>query len=244
MSSAHEYQITVFSPEGKLHQIEYAFKAIRGCGVTSVGVRGRDCVVLCTEKKVGDRMMDPASVTALHRLTAGVGCLATGREADGRAWVARLRQEAFEHQQQNGEQVTADVLTSRAADIAQLYTQRASMRAYAVELMIAGVDREKGPLLLKLDPAGHFAGYHGVASGAKEQEAASALEKAFKERGGFAGLEEADVVRVAIESLQETIGQEFKASDVEIGIVRSGSPFLKLTENEIDAHLRVIQKFE
>ena len=67
--ASHEYQITVFSPEGRLHQIEYAFKAIKQCNLTSVGVRGKDTVVVCIEKKVTDPLIDPSSVTNIFRIT-------------------------------------------------------------------------------------------------------------------------------------------------------------------------------
>lgn len=245
MASQHEYQITIFSPEGKLHQIEYAFKAIKSSNLTSVAVRGKNCVVLCTEKKIGDRMIDPDTVTNIYRITPQIGCLVTGRDSDGRAWISRLRQEAFEYQEENGEQIPVDVLASRAADVSQVYTQKSFMRAYAVELMFAAIDSEKGPMLLKVDPAGHYLGYFAATSGVKEQEAQANFEKAFKERNGFNNLTEAETVKVAVECLQNTIGQDFKSTDIEIGIISDKSKaFKKLTEEEIEAHLRVIQKFE
>lgn len=77
--ASHEYQITIFSPEGKLHQIEYAFKAIKQSNLTSLGIRGRNCVVVCTEKKVTDRMIDPDTVTNIYRITPHVGVMMTGR---------------------------------------------------------------------------------------------------------------------------------------------------------------------
>ncbi len=186
--ASHEYQITVFSPEGRLHQIEYAFKAIKQCNLTSVGVRGKDTVVVCIEKKVTDPLIDPSSVTNIFRITPKVGVMVTGREADGRAWVSKLRQEAYDFLGDNGLQISVDILAQRAADIAQLYTQKSFMRAYAVELMFFGVDSENGPQLFKVDPAGHYYGYHACGSGVKEQEVQNQLQNHFKDKGGFKDL--------------------------------------------------------
>ena len=243
--SAHEYQITIFSPEGKLHQIEYAFKAIKSCNLTSIGVRGRDCVAVCIEKKIDDRMIDPASITHIHRITSEVGCLVTGRESDGRAWISRLRHEAFKYLEENGHQIPVDILAMRAADIAQLYTQKSFMRPYAVELMLFSVDNERGPQLFGVDPAGHFMSYFGVSAGVKEHEASDILEKEFKKRENFNNLSEEETIRVAIESLQNTMGLDFKPTDIEVAMVnRETRTFKKLSVEEIEANLQIIQRFE
>lgn len=96
-----------------------------------------------------------------------------------------------------------DVLAQRLADVAQLYTQKAFMRPYAVETMFAGIDDEKGPLLYKIDPAGHFYGFRACASGVKEQEAINFLEREFRITPGLEKtMSTADTVNLAIKTLQ------------------------------------------
>ena len=73
-----EYYITVFSNEGRLYQVEYAFKAVKSCGLTAIGIRGRDSVILLSEKKVQDRFIDPQTVTTIHKVTSKVGAMTIG----------------------------------------------------------------------------------------------------------------------------------------------------------------------
>lgn len=243
--SSHEYQITVFSPEGKLHQVEYAIKAIKLSGLTSVGVRGKDSVVVITQKKVEDSLIESESVSNLVRITPSIGCLITGRESDGKAWATRLRQEAFDFLKENGTPISIDTLAMRAGDLAQLYTQKFSIRAYAAELILYSVDSLLGPQLFKIDPAGHFYGYFAVSAGLKEQEAMNFLEKELGKKENFSSLNLNQTIRLAIETLQQTIGQDFKSGDIEISYVDSGSmTYKKLNENEIDHNLKIVQKFE
>lgn len=84
-NQGHEYFITVFSPEGRLYQVEYAFKAVKTCGLTAIGIRGRDSVVLLSEKKVPvlalltqDRFIDPETVSSIHNVTPKLGALTLG----------------------------------------------------------------------------------------------------------------------------------------------------------------------
>lgn len=70
--------------------------------MTSLGIRGRNCVVVCTEKKVTDRMIDPDTVTNIYRITPNTGVMMTGRQSDGQAWIYRLKNEAFKYFEKNG----------------------------------------------------------------------------------------------------------------------------------------------
>lgn len=108
----HQTSTTVFSRafvsflflswSGRLYQIEYAFKAIKSAATTSIGVRGRDCAVVVSQKKVPDRLMVPSTITNLHKISKHVGCVLTGPVPDSRAYLARARQEAaFYHYKYN-----------------------------------------------------------------------------------------------------------------------------------------------
>ncbi|RQM19965.1 hypothetical protein B5M09_002638 [Aphanomyces astaci] len=153
----YDRHITIFSPEGRLFQIEYAFKAVKESNLTSVAVRGATSCVVVTQKKVPDKLIDPDSVTNIFKITPAIGALLTGLYGtDAKAQVQRLRYEAHEFENKFGYPVPVHVLAKRLADIsqvrffitylpslvssssAQVYTQHASMRALGVVTILIG----------------------------------------------------------------------------------------------------------
>merc|ERR1719183_2554901 len=112
------------------------------------------------------------------------------------------------------------------------------MRPYGVTAMFCSMDDEKGPSLYKVDPSGHYIGQKAASAGTKEQEATNALEKVVKKKLDFT---EAQTLQEAIACLQSVLGQDFKAPDVEVGIVSKARPrFVKLTDAEVEEHLTAI----
>eukprot|EP00697_Spironema_sp_BW2_P006859 gnl/Spiro4/21030_TR10259_c0_g1_i1.p2 gnl/Spiro4/21030_TR10259_c0_g1~~gnl/Spiro4/21030_TR10259_c0_g1_i1.p2 ORF type:complete len:248 (-),score=85.58 gnl/Spiro4/21030_TR10259_c0_g1_i1:144-887(-) len=237
-SAGYDRHITIFSPEGRLYQVEYAFKAVRLSGITSVGVRGVDSVVMVTQKKVPDKLLDPTSVTHLFKVTDTLGCLATGLIADAKSSVQRSRMEAAQFKYENGYDIPVDYMAQRMADVAQVYTQHAFMRALGVVNMYAGIDEEKGPQLMRTDPAGHYLGFKACAAGQKEQEANNFLEKKVKANPAMTYKQ---AVECAIITLQTVVGSDLKPADIEVGVVTKENPkFTLLTEKEIDGFLTAI----
>jgi len=259
MSRNQQYDrgITLFSPEGKLYQIEYSFKAIRLPGDTTIGVRGTDAVCLITTKKVQDKLVDPSSVTRMFRITPTIGCCVTGRLPDSRALIYKSRQFAAEFQFQNGYGIPVRHLANKVANYNQVFTQKAYKRVPGVSLLFCSIDEEIGPRLYMVDPAGACYGYHAVSTGSKEQEGQSTLEKMLKEKRaeekkagdeddeGRLKLNERETVEFAIEALQKVLGVDFKSNQVEVAVCSKGNTkFRSLNEKDIDEFLTAISEKE
>ncbi|KAI5858636.1 nucleophile aminohydrolase [Tricharina praecox] len=240
-SAGFDRHITIFSDQGRLYQVEYAFKAITAANITSIGLRGKDCAVVISQKKVPDKLLDPSSVTYIFNLSPSVGCVMTGSIADARASVTRGRAEAAEFRYKYGYEMPCDVLAKRLANINQVYTQRAYMRPLGVSMTLISLDDELGPQLYKTDPAGYYIGSKATASGPKQQEALNYMEKKLKNKE-FAPGDWKEVVETGIQALSSVLSVDFKKGEVEVGVVGAdgSAAFRKLSEDEIDERLQAI----
>ncbi|GJD10999.1 Proteasome subunit alpha type-6 [Galdieria sulphuraria] len=219
-SAGYDRHITIFSPEGRLYQVEYAFKAVKSVGITTVAVKGVDSVCGVTQKKVPDKLIDPKSVTNVFRVSDHHGCIFTGLATDARAQLQRTRSEAADFKFKFGYEIPVDQIAKRLADINQVYTQHAYMRPLGVSLIFIG----------------YYIGYRGCAAGAKEQEAINYLEKKLKEEEKKLSYEE--TVQLALATLQSVVAADLKPSDVEVAVVSKDNPrFRILTDEEVEQQL-------
>lgn len=137
-SSGYDRNITVFSPEGRLYQIEYAFNAVKSFGQLAVGMKGNNITVAISQKKMTDNSIDIASVTNLYRITDHIGCVMTGLQADCVTQVDRAREKAINYKAKYGYDIPISVLATKVADKCQLYTQRAEMRVLGCIMILFG----------------------------------------------------------------------------------------------------------
>ncbi|KAF1745405.1 hypothetical protein MXB_4578 [Myxobolus squamalis] len=123
--------IAVFSPEGRLYQVEYAFKPIINSNITSVAVRGIDSSVIVCQKKIQDKLLDPKSVTSMSKFNDRVGGCFIGLQADFLSLSLRCKYEAQNYHYDNGIMMPCDLLSNRIGSLNQVHTQVAGQRPLA-----------------------------------------------------------------------------------------------------------------
>ncbi len=217
----------MFSPDGRLFQVEYAYEAVKR-GWTTVGVRTRNGVVLIAEKRKTMPLLDVERIEKVYRIDEHVGAGFVGFGSDGRVLIDHARQLAIQYKFIYGERIPIEFLTKQLCDIIQLYTQHGGVRPFGVALLIAGVD-EAGPHLYVTEPSGQYLSYKAYGLGQGGAQANEVLSKEYRED---MSLEEAillgiKAVAAGMESKPTPEIIEVGVADVETGVFR------KLSREEV-----------
>ena len=234
--TAYDRATTIFSPEGDLYQVKYAFEAVRK-GWTSLGVRSTRGVVIAAEKRRLTPLLDLDGIEKIYRVDDHIGVAFAGMGSDGRILIDQARLIAIRHRLTYGEPATVDYVAKAIADIKQIYTQHAGVRPFGVSLIFGGVNPDGQPRLIKTDPGGQFFSYYGVVIGMGERYATEVLEEYYNPE---AGLEELIVLalkalfRARKETSEENVEDLKKTfySLVEIGYASVDEKYFKKAERD------------
>ena len=172
----------IFSPSGKLVQIEYALAAVAS-GAASVGIKATNGVVLATEKKHKSILYEEHSTFKVEQITDTIGMVYSGMGPDYRVLIRRARKIAQSYQLEKGEDIPTAQLVSRVAMVMQEFTQSGGVRPFGVSLLIAGWDKEESkPFLFQCDPSGAYFAWKATAMGKNFVNAKTFLEKRFDDK--------------------------------------------------------------
>ncbi|MEM2203914.1 MAG: archaeal proteasome endopeptidase complex subunit alpha [Sulfolobales archaeon] len=227
----YDRAITIFSPDGKLYQVEYASVAVRQ-GWTVIGLRGKDSGVLISEKRQQFSLMDLKSLEKIFIIDTHVGASFAGLGADGRVLVDYARRIAANHRFLYDEPIDLETLVRSVGDLKQIFTQQGGVRPFGVSLIFVGHDR-KGIHVYRTEPNGLYFQYLAVAVGSGEQVVHEFLEKNYKRD---LGLE--DLVLLGLRAMSTASEQPLTVERLEIGyITESEKIFRKMSDDEIRGYL-------
>jgi len=149
---AYDRGTTIFSPDGRLYQVEYAREAVKR-GSASIGVRTPEGVVLLADKQSHSPLLEPSSVEKLHKADDHVGMASAGHVADARQLIDFARRQAQVNRLRFGEVMGVETLTKTVTDFIQRYTQVGGARPFGVALVVGGIENGE-PRLFETDPSG------------------------------------------------------------------------------------------
>ena len=228
---AYDQAITVFSPDGRIFQVEYALETVKK-GSTVLGIACNGGVVLAAEEKLSSKLQDQSSTWKIFEIDEHVGAAISGLSSDARILVDRARIDAQSNRLTYDEPMDIEVLSKRIGDIMQLYTQNAGVRPFGVTIIFGGVDKQ-GPQILQVDPSGACWKYKAVATGVGADPVREILEAKYS-----AECEIEDAVKLAVECLAKVAEGGIVAENVRIVVIPTKTKkFTRLSTEEISKHI-------
>jgi proteasome alpha subunit len=228
---AYDRGITIFSPDGRLYQVEYAREAVKR-GTASVGVRTTDGVVLAADKRSRSPLMEPTSVEKLHKADDHVGIASAGHVADARQLIDFARRQAQVNRLRYGEAIGIETLTKEVTDHIQQYTQIGGARPFGVALLIGGIEAGE-PRLYETDPSGTPYEWKAVSIGADRSDLQEYLETNYREDADLAA-----GIDLALEAIATANDDGLAADGVDVATVDVESErFRELPNDEVASHV-------
>ena len=223
----YDRAITVFSPDGKLYQVEYAAENIKK-GWTTIGIKSKYGGVLAAEKRRITALIDMSMIEKIYLIDTHIGASFAGLAADGRILIDYARRAAMNYRFIYDEPIDVELVVRNVCDIKQLYTQHAGVRPFGVALVFLGVDK-RGVQLFKTEINGYYFAYLAVAMGSGEQPAMEQLEKGYRE-----DLSIDEMITLALKAIRAAADQPLKPELVELGYVKAEEKvFRKLSRDEL-----------
>jgi len=238
--SQYDNDVTMWSPEGRLHQLEYACLAIDQ-GSAVIGLRNDNCAVLVGLLRAPSELA--YSQEKLFKIDGHCGIGVSGLISDGRRLCKYMRSETLNYKYVYNKEMPLSRLVINISDKQQTQTQISSGRPYGVGLLIIGYD-ETGCHLYETDPTGNYYEYYGHAIGSRNQAAKTYIEKKYST---FNQCNSNDLIQHGVNALKETVRTKdikLTVDNTSVMIVGKDIPLRILNENELEPFINKVENDE
>jgi proteasome alpha subunit len=222
---SYDRAITIFSPDGRLFQVEYAREAVKR-GTTAIGIVFDEGVILMADKRIKSNLIEENSIEKIFVIDGHIGAATSGLIGDARVLIDHARVQAQSEKVTYGQEIIVESLVKKVCDLLQQYTQYGGVRPFGASLLIAGID-ETGISLFETDPSGLSTGYKADAIGYGRDAAIEILEKEYKEN-----LKLKEAATLGIKALKAGLEQGQGLGTVSIGLITKTQKFKILSSSE------------
>ncbi len=209
----YDRAITMFSPDGRLLQVEYAKKTVKQ-GSTAIGMVCTDGILLVTDKRIVDPLVVAESVQKIFQIDEHMAATAAGILSDARVLIERAQLKAQQYRVTFDSPIDTLSIVKDICDLKQITTQSGGLRPFGVSLLVAGIDID-GAHLYETDPTGIFFEYRATVIGEGEQEGEEILHKEYKDSMNLE-----DGMKLAVKTLQSVLKENFSIDRVDCVFIR------------------------
>ena len=224
----YDRSITMFSPDGRLLQVEYAKKTVKQ-GSTAIGLACKDGVVLVADKRVTSKLLAAEAIEKMFKIDDHIAVTAAGIISDARVLVDRAQLKAQQHSVTYDSKIDVLSIVKDMCDLKQICTQSAGLRPFGVSLLVAGVEEDGIIKLFLTEPYGLYFQYQAAVIGEGESEIEPILQKKYKPN-----MSVDDGIKFGLGLMKDFLKAEFNFDRVDVVTVRaSNKRYTKLTNDEI-----------
>ncbi len=222
---AYDRAITVFSPDGRLFQVEYALETVNR-GATIIGIACSEGIVLGAEEKIETKLQDTNFTWKLYAVDDHLGAAVVGLGSDARILIDQARIFAQSNRLTYDEPIDVEIMTKRVGDIKQLYTQHAGVRPFGVSIIFGGIDKT-GSRIFSTDPSGSYRGYKAVAVGIGRETVEGILKDEYRE-----DLSLDDAKKLAVKCLTQALVVRGEPKRIKISVIPAETQKLEVISDE------------
>ncbi len=225
----YDRAITMFSPDGRLLQVEYAKKTVRQ-GSTAIAMVCSDGILFVTDKRVIDSLVVPEAVEKIWQIDEHIGATASGILSDARVLIERAQLKAQQHRITYDSPIETSTIIKDICDLKQICTQSGGLRPFGVSILVAGVDNDSTPRLYETDPTGIFFQYKATVIGEGEVEVEEILHKEYNEN-----LTIDEGFKLSLKALKKVLGDNFKIERIDAAYITiKEKKFKKFSKEKIE----------
>jgi len=231
-SGSYDRALTVFSPDGRQYQVEYALEVVNR-GSTILGIASSEGIVLAADARSFSPLQNRDSEWKLFPIEDHVGVAIAGLSADARILVNQARIFAQINRLTYDDPISIEVLANRVAEVKAQYTQYGGVRPFGIAMIFGGIDQQGSQLFLT-DPSGACWKYRAISIGSESEKVNSILETKMSPH-----LTLDQSIRLAMDCLGQIIERKIDFNNIKIATVSLlTSQFTLLSDCEVENYIK------